>query len=81
MWSSQMEANPYWVQSSVTGISNNSNEAVTQQQIMSSSKMKESDVSVISQPTMVNFANIFAGATAAVASTGSANTDVLVSAD
>ena len=72
-------SNPYWLQSTVTGITHNANNHdLSQQQIISTSKIKESDVSVISQPTVANFANIFAGATAAVASTGSANTDILV---
>ncbi|CAK8676218.1 unnamed protein product [Clavelina lepadiformis] len=39
-------------------------------------KLKETDISVISQPTMVNFANIFAGATAAVASSATANSEL-----
>nr|XP_009859292.1 zinc finger protein 420 [Ciona intestinalis]XP_018668474.1 zinc finger protein 420 [Ciona intestinalis] len=60
-----MESTKYWLPSSSEGTHNIPIE-------VNNSKPKDSDITVISQTSMVNFANIFAGATAAVASSGAA---------
>ena len=52
------------------------------QQIHNVAKTKESNVGTLTQPTMASFANIFAGASAAIASSANVvdvNADLLVS--
>ena len=52
------------------------------QPVQNVAKPKETNVGAITQPTMASFANIFAGASAAIASSANiidVNTDLLVS--
>lgn len=74
-----MDSNTYWLPSS-SGV-DGSMQANTVQHQNENIKVKETDLSVVNPPPMLNFTSIFAGATAAVASSAAVanNADALVS--
>jgi len=72
-----MDANTYWLASSSGVVNQIAGDDVQQDEDVT--KSKEADLSLVNQPPMVNFANIFAGASAAVASSAAAvNSDSMV---
>ena len=63
----------YWLPASSTVIASES------QALQNVSKPKETNVGTVAQSTMASFANIFAGASAAIASSSNVPADMLVS--